>query len=182
MISMTKPLPTHRPWSGGSSENWFPPLARRCWRWLSPLKLRIRLRALPPWAPVSRSPLLAWSPFCFEALRSTEPAAGAFGPAGASPPLAPAPPRISRFERTSAPRLVPRIDVTPPAEICRVPPEAVAGVAGAIAIALPRIDRTADDVTRRCLNKVLLLPRVEWPAVALSPTSLAQPQHEVNTL
>src|SRR5262249_9344407 len=38
MISISTPLPAHRPWSGGSSENWLPPLARRWFRWLRPSK------------------------------------------------------------------------------------------------------------------------------------------------
>src|SRR5262249_49531034 len=36
MTSSSTPLPTQRPWSGGSSENWLPPLARRWLRWLRP--------------------------------------------------------------------------------------------------------------------------------------------------
>ena len=38
-VSITKPFPTQRPWSGGSTENWLPPLARRWSRWFSPSKL-----------------------------------------------------------------------------------------------------------------------------------------------
>src|SRR5512132_2634274 len=34
-----KPFPTHKPWSGGSMENWFPPFARRWSRCVRPLKL-----------------------------------------------------------------------------------------------------------------------------------------------
>jgi hypothetical protein len=29
MVSSTNPLPTHRPWSGGSTLNWLPLLAKR---------------------------------------------------------------------------------------------------------------------------------------------------------
>jgi len=36
-------------------------------------------------------------------------------------------------------------------------------MAGTIAMALPRIARTADDVTTRCLNKVPSYLGVEWP-------------------
>src|SRR6266545_4548123 len=48
-----KPFPTHRPWSGGSSENWFPPFARRWSRWVRPLKLVPTLAAVPTAAEVT---------------------------------------------------------------------------------------------------------------------------------
>jgi hypothetical protein len=33
-----KPLPTHMPWSGGSTVNWLPPRAKRCWNRFRPSK------------------------------------------------------------------------------------------------------------------------------------------------
>ena len=36
VASTVKPFPTHKAWSGGSSENWLPPFASRCSRPLRP--------------------------------------------------------------------------------------------------------------------------------------------------
>src|SRR5258708_39616282 len=137
MISIWKPLPTQRPWSGGSSENCLPPLARRLCRWLRPSnELRTdsgpELETPTPAASGARGTLGA---VCsIERLRLTpktcELPAPLESPAGVGP---------SSFGCTCASGAGAdgELEVVPVERICRTTPVLAATVAAGTATAMP---------------------------------------------
>ena len=124
-VSTTKPFPTHRPWSGGSSENWLPPLAVRWSRWFRPSMVRTNCGSDLTAADAAAAP--AWVRSPRERLRlvaATRPAAALAAAASASRS---SPGGNSGCWMAPSPIGPPRIAVVPLLGICRVVVSARAG-------------------------------------------------------
>src|SRR6266545_2609007 len=120
-VSNTNPFPTHKPWSGGSTENWFPPFARRCWRWFSPRNARTCSGLDLAFTALEAAGPRGWAS---DRLRLTTLRASTVGPAGSACASVSVSKRNSGSWMASEPacEASPERVTVPPAGICLVVP------------------------------------------------------------